>query len=224
MHFRYGLLSAAFVTTFTITLLAVPGQSADIAHCPSPPITTVAPEVADTAPKGTADLPAEIDAVVAALHCYQDHRGAGPDALPDLQQAQFDFQTVTSKTGGFTVSFFVFKLGASVEKDHTNQIGFTYALPKKKTATGQALKKAKPPQQLSDELVAYMQSAAAVVKDRAKLEKLDFNKLSIKVEYAVKFDGNIGVNIPIQLVTIGPNFDAKKSEVQTVTLTFAPPE
>lgn len=158
--------------------------------------------------------------MTAALKCYEDTRGVGPDALPHLQQAQFDFKTTTGKVGGITVSFFVFKLGASKESDTTNQIGFTYSLPKP-GGTGHPLKFAKPPQPLADALVADIQSAAAAVKTRAKLDNLTFSKLTITLQYGIQFDGNIAVNVPVQLVTIGASYDGKRNDVQTVTLTFS---
>jgi hypothetical protein len=39
----------------------------------------------------------------------------------------------------------------------------------------------------------------------------------------VIFDGNVSINVPIQLVTLGASGDYKKNEAQTVTLTFAAP-
>lgn len=69
-----------------------------------------------------------------------------------------------------------------------------------------------------------MQSAAAAIKDAATLGKLNFNKLSLVLQFGVQFDGNVGVNVPIQLVTLGASGEYKKNEVQTVTLMFAEPE
>jgi hypothetical protein len=173
------------------------------------------------APAGTADLNSVIATVQAALKCYEDNRGSGPDGLPHLQQAVFDFKTTTGKIGGIDVNFFIFKIKASKEKDTTNQISFTYTLPKPKPS----LIKAKiPPQPLADAIVADMQSAAAAIKDAATLGKLNFNKLSLVLQFGVQFDGSVGINVPIQLVTLGASGEYKKNEVQTVTLTFAEPE
>jgi hypothetical protein len=173
------------------------------------------------APAGTADLNSVIATVQAALKCYEDNRGSGPDGLPHLQQAVFDFKTTTGKIGGIDVNFFIFKIKASKEKDTTNQISFTYTLPKPKPS----LIKAKiPPQPLADAIVADMQSAAAAIKDAATLGKLNFNRLSLVLQFGVQFDGSVGINVPIQLVTLGASGEYKKNEVQTVTLTFAEPE
>jgi hypothetical protein len=187
-------------------------------HCPLPVITPTVPPIDVKAPSGTADLNSVIASVKAALQCYQANRGTGPDALPPLQQAQFDFKTTTGKVGGLSVSFFIFKIGGSMEKDTSNDITFTYALPKQ---TGTATKKKTPPQPLADAIVADIQSAAAAVKDGAKMGNLSFSKLTVTLQFGVQFDGNVAVNVPVQLVTIGASGDFKKSEVQTVTLTFA---
>jgi hypothetical protein len=198
------------------TAAASPGPT----HCPVPQVSGTPPTSAVGAPNGTADLNSVITSVTAALLCYEASRGSGPDALPHLQQAKFDFKTTTAKVGGFTVSFFIFKLGASKESDTTNQLSFTYSLPKP-PGTGHALKIAKPPQPLADALVADMQGAAAAIKTRAKIDNLTFKELTITLQYGIQFDGNIGINVPIQLVTIGANYDSKRNDVQTVTLTFS---
>lgn len=190
------------------------------ASCPAPQVSGTPPIAAAGAPSGTADLNSVITSVTTALRCYEDTRGSGPDALPHLQQAQFDFKTTTGKIGGVTVSFFIFKLGASKENDTTNQLSFTYSLPKPAGA-GHALKFAKPPQLLTDALVADIQSAAAAVKARAKIDNLTFSKLTITLQYGVQFDGNVAVNVPVQLVTIGASYDGKRNDVQTITLTFS---
>lgn len=206
-------------------------------HCfgqtPSAPITTPKTKCPDVpaiknpvknaeAPAGTADLNSVIATVQAALKCYEDNRGAGEEALPHLQQAVFDFKTTTGKIGGIDVNFFIFKIKASKEKDTTNEISFTYTLPKPKPSA--YIKARKPPQPLADAIVADMQSAAAAIKDEATLGKLRFNRLSLVLQFGVQFDGSVGVNVPVQLVTLGASGEYKKNEVQTVTLTFAEPE
>jgi hypothetical protein len=215
----YFLIMICGVASQGLAQQALPSSSTTA--CPVPKVSPTLPTDAAGAPKGTADLNSVITSVTAALKCYEDARGSGPDALPHLQQAQFDFKTTTAKVGGVTVSFFIFKFGASRESDTTNQLSFTYSLPKP-PGGGHALKIAKPPQPLADALVADIQSAAAAVKSRAKIDNLAFSKLTITLAYGIQFDGNVGVNVPVQLVTIGASYDSKRNDVQTVTLTFAP--
>jgi len=192
--------------------------------CPVPIITSKVPDEKIEAPKGTADLHSVIVSVEAALKCYQDNVGVGPDALPKLQKAEFDFKTTTGKIGGISVSFFVFALKASKENDKTNEITFTYALKTEKPQGGHALLKKIPPQPLADAIVADLQAAAAAVKESAKLNKLSFNQLKVALTFGVVLDGSVGVNVPVQLVTLGGNAEYKKNEAQSVTLTLAPPD
>jgi hypothetical protein len=216
---RFLLWPLLWIYAFSCFAQSSPTE-APRAHCPTPPLLNHNPAKSMDAPPGTADLDSVLAAVGAAIKCYQDNRGDGPDALPHLQQAQFDFKTTTGKVGGVTVSFFIFKLGTSKEVDSTNQLSFTYSR-QKATNAGNALKIEKKPQFLADAVVADMQSAAAAVKLRARLNDLTFNKFTLTLQYGIVFDGNVGVNVPIQLVTLGPTVDRKRNDVQTITLTFS---
>jgi hypothetical protein len=191
--------------------------------CPVPVVQGTVPRDKIEAPAGTADLHSVIVSVEAALKCYQDHIGVGPDALPALQKASFDFKTTTGKIGGVNVSFFVFSLKASKESDRTNEITFTYALPSEQAGGGHALLKKTPPQPLSDAIVKDLQAAAAAVKEAAKLDRLKFNQLNVVITFGIQLDASGGINAPVQLVTLGGNDEYKKNEAQTVTLTFAAP-
>jgi len=174
-------------------------------------------------PAGTSDLPSVIAAVQAALKCYDDKRGSGPDSLPLLQKAVFDFQTTTGKVGGVELDFFIFKLKASHEKDNTHVTTFTYTRPKPKTGA-HPLKTKRSPELLSDDIVGRMQAAAKAINEVSKMGDLDFNQVDVKIQFGIKNDGSATASMPVQLVTIGPNIDFNKNDVQTVTLTFAKPE
>jgi hypothetical protein len=209
-------------------LLSVPscfGQGTPAAtastKCQPPQITATVPSDKFEAPEGTADLRSVIMSVEAALNCYQANIGSGPDALPPLQKAEFDFKTTTGKIGGVTVNFFIFQLGASKEKDTTNEITFSYGL--NTSSEGLALKRKKPPTQLTDALVSDMQAAASAVKDAAKMGKLSFNQLKVVLQFGIQFEGKAAINVPIQIVTLGASGDYKRNDVQSVTLTFASP-
>jgi hypothetical protein len=75
-------------------------------------------------PHHTADLPSVIQTVVLALECYRLLSGAKdpmqPAGLPRLSSAVMGFKTASGETVGFTFSIFVFKVGASREKDVTD--------------------------------------------------------------------------------------------------------
>jgi len=46
------------------------------------------------------------------------------------------------------------------------------------------------------------------------------SKVQIQVAYGIKFDANVGVTVPISLVTVGGNGDYNKNNTQTITLVF----
>ncbi len=86
--------------------------------------------VGDTAPPADAGpLDLVIPQVKAALDQYQQGLGSGPDALPALTSAEFDFKTSTATTVGGSINFFIFKVGGSHEKDVCNDVSFKYSVP-----------------------------------------------------------------------------------------------
>jgi len=190
--------------------------------CPVPVIVSKIPTEKIQAPNGTADLNSVIGSIEAALKCYQDNVGSGPDALPKLQKAEIDFKTTTGKIGGVSVNFFIFAIKASKENDTTNDITFTYSL--KNAGEGHALSRKIPPQPLADAIAGDLQAAAAAVKEATRLGNLNFDQLKVVLTFGIVLDGSATVNAPVHLVTLGAGGEYKKNEAQTVTLTFAPPE
>ena len=63
---------------------------------------------AESQPPNTVDLNTVIKQVKAAVDEYQRNRGSGPDALPPLSLAEFDFRTTTGTVGGLTINLFIF--------------------------------------------------------------------------------------------------------------------
>jgi hypothetical protein len=140
--------------------------------------------------------------------------------MPKLSSAVMDFKTTTGKTIGFSFSVFVFKVGASREKDVTNDLQFTYSV-KKNLALSPSVGFAKPtPSPLFGELVNEIQSASLAAQAQSTALGLPLSKVSLTVSYGIKFDGNVAINVPIQLVTIGGNGDYNKNNIQTIALTF----
>jgi hypothetical protein len=172
-----------------------------------------------SAPSGDlVPLSAVVGQVKDALLEYQHNLGGGADALPALASAEFDFKTTTATTVGGSINLFIFKIGASHEKDVVNDVTYTYSVPKPPTKAG-LLSNKKPPQ-LKDELERTIQTAAAAVKSSGKLANLPFSKLTVNLQYGVKWDASGGVNAPIQFVTIGISGDKNKNTVQSVKLVF----
>lgn len=165
-----------------------------------------------------APLELVIAQVKAALDEYQKNRGAGADALPPLSSAEFDFKTTTGTTVGGTINFFIFKFGASHEIDYVHDVTYTYSLPKVQPPAG--LRANKKPPELKEELARTIQSAAQAVKTSANLGKLNFSKLTVNLQYGVKWDINAGGSFQFTFVTVGISGDKNKNTVQSVRLTF----
>jgi hypothetical protein len=194
--------------------------------CGAPkPATGIASENknAKEQPEDTADLAAVVQLVDHALKCYQavskDLDPLQPKGLPKISSAVMDFKTTTGKTVGFSFSVFVFKVGASREKDVTHDVSFTYSIPKAILPATKGF--AKPaPVDLFKELVKAVAAAASAAQAQSTALGLPLSKVQIQISYGIKFDGNVGINVPISLVTIGGNGDYNKNNTQTITLTF----
>lgn len=209
--------------------LIVAQSEADVCQAPKP-ITNPGPGYTANdnveQPKMTADLPSVVQTLERALECYQAvaqvKDDTQPKGLPKLTSAAMDFKATTGKTVGFTFSVFVFKIGASREKDVTDELTFTYAVPKvvlPHDANG--FVKFKPvPQDLYKELVKEVQAAAAAAQAQSTALGMPLSKVGVLVSYGIKFDGNVSINVPVQLVTIGGNGDYNKNNTQTITLQF----
>jgi hypothetical protein len=174
-------------------------------------------------PSGDADkvpLQKVIDQVNLALKEYQENRGSGAaQELPPLSSAEFDFKTTTSTTVGGTVSVLVLKFGSTLENDVTNDITYTYSLPKpQKPNVG--LESEEPPPLLKDQLAHAIQAAAAAVKTSSTAAGLPFSKLTVNLQYGVKWDTSGGASPKISLVTLGLTGDVNKNTIQSVKLTF----
>jgi hypothetical protein len=230
MNIRVVVLTVAALAAGSTCVAQANKAATDSSACDAPmPITSPAPAYQKSnlpkQPDQTADLPSVVQTVEKALECYQalsrEKDPLQPKGLPKLASAMLDFKTTTSKTVGFTFSVFVFKIGASGEKDITNDISFTYAPKPKTLPKGEGFVK-KGPAPLYEELVKAVAAAASAAQAQSALLGLPLNKVSVMVSYGIKFDGNVSINVPVQLVTIGGNGDYNKNNTQTITLTFGP--
>lgn len=158
-----------------------------------------------------------IAAVKAALEEYQNSIGSGPNALPPLSSADFEFKTTTAVTVGGSINLLIFKFGASREKDVVHDVTFSYDVPQPKSGPLKA--PAEPPFQTA--LAETIRSAAEAVKTAGSLGNLSFSKLTLTVQYGVKWDTNAGGSGPISFVTVGLNADRNKNTVHSVKLVFA---
>lgn len=180
-------------------------------------------DLSEPQPDKTADLPSVVQTVEQALECYQALAGTKdpmqPEGLPKLSSVAMDFKTTTGKTVGFSFSVFVFKIGASREKDVTDEVKLTYSVKPATVEKGPGVAKPSPPS-LYEELVKDIQAAARAAKGQSTALGMPLNKVEITIAYGIKFDGNVSINVPVQLVTIGGNGDYNKNNTQTLGLTF----
>jgi hypothetical protein len=195
----------------------------DFCQAPTLPVPG-AYKPSDGQPQNTADLPTVIATVEQALKCYQqttkDADPNQPKGLPKLNSATMDFKTTTSKSGGFSISFFIFKIGASSEKDVTDDISFTYSVPKNLVLPKAAGFVKQPRTDLFSELVKDVQAAANAAQTQSTALGMPLSQVKISVAFGIQTEADVSLNLPIHLVTIGGNGKYNKNNIQTVTLTF----
>ncbi len=143
-------------------------------------------------------------------------------SLPPLSLAEFDFKTIidTKVTGG--VGVYLFALGGSRTKDKTTELDFIYAPG---DARYTLLPYAQP--SLQTQLIETLKQAATAVQQvptPRSCKDLALLQLSVLLSFGVQTDLNGGLNAPIQIVTLSAALDRARDSVQTVRLTFAPPQ
>jgi hypothetical protein len=152
-----------------------------------------------------------------ALDRYQASLGDGANALPPLKSADFTFKTTVTKSTGFSVSLFIFTIGASKQSDVVNQVEFAYAVPKPLKAAhwrGNA--------SLEDQLYETIVSASrAVASGAGGLGNLALSQFSVTLEFGVQRQANAGASPKIQIVTVGLKAGKDDNSVQSLKLTFA---
>jgi hypothetical protein len=222
MNMRGLALIVGFLVVSTACMAQQKPITAEEA-CAAPNPATATTSQSTGQPGGTVDLATVIQLVDHALKCYQalskDLDPLQPKGLPKISSAVMDFKTTTGSTVGFSFSIFVFKVGASREKDVTDDVSFTYSVSKITAPTTKGLLKPAPAD-LFKELVKEVAAAASAAQAQSTALGMPLSKVQIQISYGIKFDGNVGVNVPISLVTIGGNGDYNKNNTQTITLTF----
>lgn len=158
-----------------------------------------------------------------ALDAYQDDREVQKGSLPKLLTADFDFKTVLDTKGSFGISILIFKIGASYDKQTTNDVDFQYEPKSRQTI---AIESLAPPKNFQQQLIDTIKAAAKAKVEQEKVQSLSqdplvFKQLGITLSYGVTKDISAGAAIPIHLVTLSPGIDRSKNTVQSVKLIFA---
>ena len=163
-----------------------------------------------------------LDSVVAqvqrALARYQATLGSGPDALPPLKSADFEFKTAVEKSTGFSVNLLIFTIGAAKQTDVVNEVSFTYNVPR---ASQRDIEKYRKAMNVEDQLFETIRGAArAVQTGGGAVGHLPLGQLSITLQYGVRWDTSAGAHARIQIVTVGLKADRGDNSVQTIRLVF----
>jgi hypothetical protein len=169
--------------------------------------------------KGCVPIEQVMNAVITSLDEYQLKAQDSKGALPKLVSAVFDFKTVVDTKGGGGVQVFVFKIGASLDKQQTTDLTFTYKP-----------KAAKPPSKnvyartLPDQLMETIEAAGNIVKSNppaTHVGDLEISEVDVLVSFGVSKDFNGGITLPINIVTVTASLDRNSNAVQQVKLTFS---
>jgi hypothetical protein len=145
--------------------------------------------------------------------------------IPPLATADFDFKTVVDNKGGISINLFIFTLGATHDKQQTNELDFQYMPHVQPKLEFFDLDGTKAPTTLYQELVDTLKEAAKEIKkssDQPATGKtqLDLCQLSLALSFGVTTDVQGGIKAPIQLVTISATLDHSRNNVQQVKLVF----
>jgi hypothetical protein len=170
----------------------------------------------------TVPLEEVVKAVKKEVKDYQDHPVPGAP-LPRLDTAEFTFKVVRTVTGGLSVNVYVFKIGGSHSREATHSVTYTYKVPPpEKKLTLAARAKRAPPKE--DSLSETIRRAAEAARAATSFGDLPLNEMAINIQFVVKWTGNVGVEVPISIVTVGANVSGDKSTTQSVKLVFGKPK
>ena len=191
-----------------LVLLTVPSFADD---CPIPAKSTT---------KNTDPVPLCLVAkkIKQALDDYNASPGTSGTPLLKLSTAEFDFKTVRSKSGGLKFSFLIFSIGSTMQVDSTDDVTFSYEVPK---TTEKSLSDLTKNPDFSKQLIDTIKAAAEQLKATQAVGAAKFKTLTVNLAYAVKWDFSGGATVPIQLVTLGVNLDRNKTSTQSIKLTFS---
>jgi|ERR1700728_955357 len=168
-----------------------------------------------------------ISATESALNDYQTY-ALSPDgikeSIPPLATADFDFKTVVDTKGGPTINLLIFTLGATREKQQTNELDFQYSPHVQPKGEFFSFDGGNAPTTLYQYLLDTLKESAKEIKNASDqppgATKLDLCQLTLSVSFGVTTDIQGGLKLPFQLITISATLDHSKNNVQQVKLAF----
>ena len=147
--------------------------------------------------------------------------GADSQDLPKLSKVVFDFNATSNKDAGISFNLLIFRAGVNRETDTSNEVTFSYTVPAPAVTPGAAHPKAQiASHDFSQVLLATLETAATQVRQTQSIAGAKFTNLTITLSYGVVWDTSGGGDGTISLVTLDGSVDRKRSDVQTLTLTF----
>lgn len=172
------------------------------------------------------------DVIVATESALNDYQAfaqspkGSKEGIPPLTTADFDFKTVVDLKGGPSVNLYVFTLGATKDKQTTNDLDFQYSphvVPLGDTSF--AFNGIKTPKTLYQSIIDTLTTSAKEIKkaqdaQSSEPNKLDLCQLTLILAFGVTTDISGGVKIPFQIVTVSASLDRSKQNVQQVKLAF----
>jgi len=196
-----------------------------LAACAASPAQSTPKKFKEKSP--TWPLSQAISATESALNDYQTYALSPEgikDGIPPLATADFDFKTVVDTKGGPTINLLIFTLGATREKQQTNELDFQYLPHVQPRVDFFAFDGGKAPTTLYQYLVDTLKESAIEIKKASEqpagATNLDLCQLTLSVSFGVTTDIQGGVKVPFQLITISATLDHSKNNVQQVKLAF----
>ncbi|MGB8536242.1 MAG: hypothetical protein WCD57_07505 [Acidobacteriaceae bacterium] len=168
----------------------------------------------------TVPLSAVVAATESTLNDYQTYAESPEgikDGIPPLATADFDFKTVVDVKGGPSINLFIFTLGATWDKQTTNDLDFQYFPHVEPRSETFAFNGTEAPKTLHKAIIDTLTASATEIKKAQDTQdtepnKLDLCQLTLALSFGVTTDIQGGVKIPFQIITVSALLDRSKAE------------
>jgi len=135
--------------------------------------------------------------------------------LPQLASVSLELAAEFDYSTGGELNLYIVSLGTSTDNESTQRIKLTLTPPKpyaeEPVASGLVS------ESLSSAILAAAKGVANV---QNRQPKLTLSKLETELRFVAKSTGQGGLKIELLPITVGLKGEAKKSDVQTITITF----
>jgi hypothetical protein len=123
------------------------------------------------------------------------------------------------------IKLFVFTLGATRDKQTTNDLDFQYAPHVERKSETLAFNGVEAPKTLYQSIIDTLMESAKEIKKAQDAQdteqnKLDLCQLTLTLGFGVTTDVQAAAQIPFQIITLSATLDRSKQNVQQVKLAF----